>query len=136
LSLQAAPGSPTTGKVVRTSWSLEPGSRTLRTEVDLVNPEGKVRPGMYVNARIAVDLATEWSLPAAAVGKVGEESVVYLVKDGKAIRTAVDLGRGDGQFTQVRRIKRPGASEWTVLSAEDEFASPAASLVDGQKMKN
>ena len=50
LTMQAIQGPELTGKVVRTSWSLEPGSRTLRTEIDLSNAKGSsatrnVRPG-------------------------------------------------------------------------------------------
>jgi HlyD family secretion protein len=40
------------GKVARTSWALEAGARTLRAEVDLPNPDGKLRPGTYVYAHI------------------------------------------------------------------------------------
>lgn len=43
------------GKVTRTAWSLEPRSRTLRTEIDLPNPEGKLRPGMYAYVTLTVE---------------------------------------------------------------------------------
>src|SRR5262249_2984410 len=75
-----------TGKVRRTSWSLEPGSRTLWTEIDLPNPKGLVRPGTYVFASLKVELPATWTIPATAVAKVGDESVVYLVEGGKAVR--------------------------------------------------
>lgn len=35
------------GKVTRSSWSLDPKSRTLRVEIDLENPDGRLRPAMY-----------------------------------------------------------------------------------------
>lgn len=132
VTLQAMPGPPPVGKVVRTSWSLEPGSRTLRTEVDLPNPDGKVRPGMYVSARLTVELPAEWSVPVAAVGKVNDEPVLYLVEGGKAVRVAVELLRGDAQVTQVRRYRRPGANEWTDFTGAEAVATPAAALTDGQ----
>lgn len=135
VTLQAVAGPPSVGKVVRTSWSLEPGSRTLRTEVDLPNPGGKVRPGMYVSARLTVELPAEWAVPSAAVGKVNDEPVVYLVEGGKAVRVSVQLHRGDGQFTQVRLYKRPGASDWSEITGKEEIASPAAVLSDGQTVR-
>ena len=46
LAVQAVEGPEQTGKVVRTSWSMEPGSHTLRTEIDLPNEKGFLRPGM------------------------------------------------------------------------------------------
>lgn len=134
VALPVSAGSAATGKVVRTSWSLDPGSHTLRTEIDLPNPNGVLRPGMYVYARLSHELPAGWSIPVAAVGKVNEEPVVYLVENGKAIRVAVQLARGDAQFTQIRAYKRPGTSEWVEFTGEETIASPAVAVSDGQGM--
>ncbi len=134
IALQAIAGPPTLGKVIRTSWSLEPGSRTLRTEVDLPNPDAKVRPGMYVNARLTAVLPSQWAIPANGVGKVNDEPVIYLVEGGKAVRMAVELLRGDAQFTQFARYKRPGASEWTAVTGDERIATPASAVSDGQSI--
>lgn len=132
LAVQAVAGPEQTGKVVRTSWSLEPGSRTLRTEIDLPNEKGFMRPGMYVHAKLTAELPAAWSVPVAAVGKVGDESVIYLVEGGKAVRVTVQLLKGDAQFTQVRRYKRPGATDWADVTGADAVATPASALTDGQ----
>jgi multidrug efflux pump subunit AcrA (membrane-fusion protein) len=134
VTLQAVPGPPATGKVARTSWSLEPGSRTLWTEIDLPNEKGLVRPGMYVNARLTAELPAAWAVPAAAVGKVGDESVVFLVENGKAVRVAVQSLRGDAQFTQLKGYKRAGSAEWTEFTGGEPVATPAAALTDGQSI--
>lgn len=132
VTLPASVGLSATGKVVRTSWALEPGSRTLRTEVDLPNPDGKLRPGMFVSARLTVELPAEWAVPAAAVGKINDEPVLYLVEGGKAVRVVAQPHRGDAQFTQVRRYKRLGAADWTNIKGTESFASPASSVTNGQ----
>ncbi|MDB5307343.1 MAG: bepD 3 [Gemmataceae bacterium] len=132
IALQAAQGAELPGKVARTSWSLEPGSRTLRTEIDLPNEKGEVRPGTYVYARLTVALPAAWAVPAAAVGKTGDEQVIYLVEGGKAVRVSAQLLFGDGQFTQVRRYKKPGAADWTNVTGSESVATPAAALTDGQ----
>jgi multidrug efflux pump subunit AcrA (membrane-fusion protein) len=134
VALPTAAGPPAVGKVVRTSWALDPGSRTLRTEIDLPNPDGKVRPGMYVVARLSAELPAAWAVPTAAVGKVNDESVVYLAQGGKAVRVAVQLHRGDAQHTQIRRYKLPGAGDWTDVSGTESVATPAAGLADGQPL--
>jgi multidrug resistance efflux pump len=134
VTLPATAGPPTSGKVVRTSWSLEPGSRTLRTEVDLPNPDGKLRPGMYVSARLTVELPAEWSVPAAAIGKINDEPVMYLAEGGKAVRVVVQLHRGDAQFTQILRYRPPGSSEWAAVSGGEQIATPASALSDGQAL--
>jgi multidrug efflux pump subunit AcrA (membrane-fusion protein) len=132
LTLQGTGGTESTGKVTRTSWSLEPGSRTLRTEIDVPNETGQVRPGMYAYARLTAELPAAWSVPATAVGKVNDEPVIYLVEGGKAVRVSVQLGRGDGQFTQISRYKKPGATAWTDVTGSEAIATPAAALTDGR----
>lgn len=135
LTVQALRGPELAGTISRTSWSLEPGSRTLRAEVDLPNADGRLRPGMYVYARITAALPEAWAVPAAAVGKAGDDAVLYLVEGGKAVRTPVQLLRGDGQFTQVIRFRKPGAAEWTEIDGSLTVATPAAALTDGQPVQ-
>lgn len=132
IAVQALDGPELTGKVTRTSWSLEPGSRTLRAEIDLPNKDGRVRPGMYVYARVTAELPEAWSVPAAAVGKANDEFVIYLVENGKAVRAPVQVLRGDGQFTQVRGYKKAGAADWVAFTGSESVATPAAAVTDGQ----
>jgi multidrug efflux pump subunit AcrA (membrane-fusion protein) len=132
LAIQVVEGPEQTGKVVRTSWSLEPGSRTLRTEIDLPNEKGILRPGMYVHAKLTAELPAAWSVPAAAVGKAGDDSIMYLAEGGKAVRVTVQPLKGDGQFTQIRRYKKSGATDWTDVTGSEQVASPASALTDGQ----
>ena len=47
LSVNEYPGRKFTGKVTRTTSSLDPGSRTLLVEVQVPNGDGKLLPGMY-----------------------------------------------------------------------------------------
>lgn len=131
ITIQTMIGPSLTGKVSRTSWSLEPGSRTLRVEADLPNADGNVRPGMYVYARLGAELPVEWSLPSAAIGKINEEPVAYLAKNGKAVRVSVQLLRGDGQITQIKSYKQSGSS-WEAIIGTESFVLPAATLTDGQ----
>ncbi|MFO0812035.1 MAG: efflux RND transporter periplasmic adaptor subunit [Gemmatales bacterium] len=133
ITIQTVSGPSIKGKVSRTSWSLEPGSRTLRVEADLPNIDGNLRPGMYVYARLGAELPTEWSLPSAAIGKVNEEPVAYLAENDKAVRVTVQLLRGDGQFTQVRSYKR-GSSGPVTISGNEQFLMPASALSDGQSV--
>jgi RND family efflux transporter MFP subunit len=124
-----------TGKVIRTSWSLEPGSRTLRTEIDLPNPKGEIRPGTYVYARLSAELPAAWAVPAAAVAKIGDDSIVYLVEGGKAVRVVVQPLKGDGKLTQLKAYRRPGATDWTALTGGESVATPASALTDGQAVE-
>jgi len=47
VAVDALPGRVFKGKVARMAGSLDPTKRTLRAEIDLPNPEGRLMPGMY-----------------------------------------------------------------------------------------
>jgi RND family efflux transporter MFP subunit len=135
LAIQSLGRGELSGTVTRTSWSLEPSSRTLRVEVDQPNPEGLLRPGMYVYARIGVALPEAWALPVSAVVKQGEAHVCFRVEGGKAVRTPVQVGRSDGQHVQVLRLQKTGSTEWLEPDGTEAVAQPAASLTDGQAVQ-
>jgi|SRR5579884_2269310 len=42
------------GKVTRIAHAIDPASRTMRAEIDLPNPKGTLRPGMYAQVTIAL----------------------------------------------------------------------------------
>ncbi len=135
LTVQALGGPELKGTVTRTSWALDPGSRVLRTEIDLPNsgPNNRLRPGMYVYAKITADLPEAWLLPAAAVGKQGDAAFCYQVRDGKAVKLPVRLGRGNGESVEILKKQRPSPpTEWEEITGTEAVATPAASVTDGQ----
>lgn len=136
LVVPALKGPPLKGKVTRTSWALEPGSRTLRTEIDAPNADGRLRPGMYLYAHLTAQLPEEWVLPAAAVVKQGDTVVCFLIEDGKVVRTPVQVGHTDGKYTEVLRLQKPGTPpSWVELTGKEVVVAKAAGLVDGQPVK-
>ncbi len=136
LTIQSLSGPSLSGTVARTSWALEPGSRTLRTEIDLPNKDGRLRPGMYVYAQIINELPEGWTLPTSALAKQGNSTVCFLVEGSKAVRTAVQIGRGDGQFIQVLKRQQSGSpSTWEDLMGNETIAVRAAGLTDGQAIQ-
>jgi HlyD family secretion protein len=120
------------GKVSRTAEALEPGSRTLRVEVDLPNADHRLRPGMYVTAQISAEMPETWVVPANAIVKQAEQVVCFLYRDGKAVRLAIQPGRSDGKFTEVFKKAGPGGTweDWT--GGEDVLSGPTGTLSDGQ----
>jgi hypothetical protein len=135
-----SPGSirfaPSSACVTRTSWSLDPGARTLRAEIDLPNREGQLRPGMYVSAQIISPLPEAWVLPASAVIKQDDTPVCFLIEDGKAVRTVVQVGRGDGRLIEVLKRQSPGAAfAWEDFTGKEVIAARAGGLKDGQAVE-
>jgi len=124
-------GAEFSGQVKRTAEALDPGSRTLRVEIDLPNPDRRLRSGQYVYARITAEMPPAWVLPADAVVKHADQTVCFIYRDGKAIRVPIQPGRTDGTWTEVFKRQRAGTWEdWT--GQEEVLSGPAGTLVDGQ----
>ncbi len=140
LQLQGAGGEVLRGKVTRTARALDRQARTLRTEIDLPNPDGKLLPGMYVQARLIVRHKNVWTLPAAAVVTQGDQAVCYRVVNGKAVRTPLQVGLRGGGLAEVLRKQvktAPGAEpRWEDINGTEEVvASDADRLGDGQAVR-
>lgn len=125
--IQALEGTEAKGEVTRTAWALDHLNRSLRTEVDLANPEGQFRPGMY--ATVMIELAQRenvLALPVAAILRSSEGTYCFVVQDGKAIRTPITLGlRVGGEFEILAG-----------LSGDEKVAlTKADSLQDGQAVE-
>ncbi|MDR3618189.1 MAG: efflux RND transporter periplasmic adaptor subunit [Paludisphaera borealis] len=111
-------------KVSRIAEREDPTTRTMHTEIDLPNPENRIRPGMYGIAKIILDMSTKNStLPASClVGESrGGRADVYLIKDGKAKKTAVAVGADDGIRVEILSGVEP----------EDEVLTNPSSVSEG-----
>jgi HlyD family secretion protein len=101
VSVQAIPDRRFEGKVARTSWALGP-NRTLNTEVDLTNPAGLLRPGMYATAHIVLEEhPNAYAIPSSAIVREGKQAFCWAVRNGRAARIAITLGLQDGNDVKV-----------------------------------
>jgi len=102
VKLQAMKGRIVEGKVIRTSWALDSRTRTIRVEVDLPNPGGKLRPGLYAYATVVVEEhADVLTLPATAVVLEKDKAFCVCVAGGRARRRAIETGISDGTRIEV-----------------------------------
>lgn len=138
LQLQGAGGELIRCQVTRNARSLDPRARTLRTEIDLPNPQGKLLPGMYVQASITVEHENTWTLPAAAILTEGDQTFCYRIEAGRALRTPLQIGlQGSGLvevlMKQARISLSSDAERWTAITGNEEIVGGnAASMRDGQ----
>ena len=141
LRVQGAEGDAIEGRVTRNARSLNPESRTLRTEIDLPNPKGQLLPGMYVQATIHVQHADVWTLPAEAVIAAGNQTLCYRLVAGRAVRTPLEVGlRGGGLVEVVKMQLHPSGAEesgaWQPIGGgEQVLVGNLAALSDGQTLQ-
>ncbi|HUY90605.1 MAG TPA: efflux RND transporter periplasmic adaptor subunit [Pirellulales bacterium] len=91
------------GFVARTATSLDYNTRTMRTEIDVRNLEGLLTDGMFGSATIELGRRKNAvTIPSTCLaGEAKGERFVYLVRDGRASRGAVQVGREDGMHAEV-----------------------------------
>jgi RND family efflux transporter MFP subunit len=137
IRVQSLQAQPFKGTVTRTARSLNPQNRTLRTEIDLPNTEGKLLPGMFVNVTIVVEHKNVWALPATAIVSQGEQTFCFRVENGKAVRMPVKVALRGSELVEVlkKQIKPAKAGEegpWEDFAGDEEVISNPAGLGDGQ----
>lgn len=95
-------GAELVGTIARSASSLKPDTRTMRTEVDLDNSDGRLMHGMYAQVVVELDeRASALTVPASSLLTEGKETFVYTVADDRAVRTPVRIGLDDGVRVQI-----------------------------------
>ncbi len=125
VAVRGALTTPVTATVTRTASALDPGTRTLLTEVDIPNSTHAMLPGTFVY--VAFKLAPSgqrWNLPATALIFNSDGTQMMLVEPGGKLRIQnVTVGRDFGDTINVQA----GLS-----GNEMVVKQPDVSLQDGQ----
>jgi RND family efflux transporter MFP subunit len=130
LRVAALPGRDFDGTVTRSGFALDTKTRTLRTEIDIPNPKGELRPGMYAYATIHVEHPQTWTLPATAVIVQGEQAYCFRVENGKAVKTPVQVGLRDAGLVEV--FKKQTKTQWEDITGQEEIITAASGMTEGQ----
>ena len=137
VKVDALAGAGFSSSVARVAESEDPTTRTMRVEIDLANPKGQLREGMYGTATITLEpVSTNLTVPPACIVERTSKgrAFLYVVRDGVARRTDVELGTDNGTLVEILSGLKPDDS--VVLHSgvplEDGLAvvASAASTVD------
>lgn len=103
----AYPGEKFSGKVVSISPVLDATTRTNQVRTKIENPENKLKPEMFVNAKIIIDLGEKLAISEEAVLDTGMRKIVYLSKaEGFLEAKEVKLGqKADGHYEVLEGLK-------------------------------
>lgn len=95
-------GEPFSGKVVFIDPFLNEMTRTTKVRLEITNPEGRLKPGMFGHAILRLGLGKKLSIPATAPLLTGKRAVVYVeVKPNVFEGRTVVLGTRAGDFYPV-----------------------------------
>jgi RND family efflux transporter MFP subunit len=112
------------GKVARFADSLDPDTRTMHTEIDFQNSDGKLMPGMYVVATVPVNGPKNvLTVPLEAVDLKGsDEGTVLLVGPGNILEER-KIGLGMQGSTRIQVTGGLQEGDQVVVGSRNEFRS-------------
>ena len=128
VTLQEFPGQKFAGTVVRTAEAIDPGTRTLNTEVDVPNKDGKLLPGSYGQVHFTMkSLGRKLTIPVNAMLFRAEGPQVAVVgSDDKVQLRSIVIGRDFGANLEIL-----GG-----IDADDRIIiNPSDSLESGQRVR-
>ena len=115
------------GTVTRLADALAPGTRTLLTEIDVQNPDGLLRPGMYCTVELHIPRKTpSLIVPADAVVFNTDGLQVAVVEDGIAHYHKITVARDLGTQVEVSAGLRVG---------DQVILRPMVQLLDDSKVQ-
>lgn len=123
----AMPGLTFPGKVTRLADALQPGTRTLLTEIDVPNPDGALTPGIYCTVQLEIPRkAPSLIVPADAIIFNRNGLHVAVVENGHAhIR----------EITEVRDLGTEVEVSEGVKAGDAVILNPPVDLVDDAKVQ-
>ena len=117
-TLAAFPGQTFNGRVTAILPQAQAESRTLTARIELPNPGGRLRPGMFASVRFGGTPQPALLVPSEAVIRTGRRTLVMLAKpDGRYAPAEVRTGREADGRTEVLS----GLSEGETVVASGQF---------------
>lgn len=103
IRVQAYQGEVFSGTMTVLSDVLDEETRTVKGRVEVSNPLGKLKPGMYAEAILTTPARTKvLAVPESAIRNVEGRSIVFVLLGEKTfVPREVKLGRNSGGFTEV-----------------------------------
>jgi RND family efflux transporter MFP subunit len=121
------PGREFPGTVTRIADALQPGTRTLLTEIDVPNPDHALPAGVYCNVELKIPRKTpSLIVPAAAIVFNANGNNVMVVEDDVARIRQVTVARDFGTTVEVSAGVKDG---------DQVILNPPVDLTDGHKVK-
>jgi RND family efflux transporter MFP subunit len=115
------------GTVTRIADALQPGSRTLLTEIDIANPEGVLSAGIYCTVELHIPRKVpSLSIPAGAIIFNANGVQVAVVENGVARIRKIAVARDLGTAVEALDGVKPG---------DQVILNPSVDLVDGAKVQ-
>ncbi|HKP01935.1 MAG TPA: efflux RND transporter periplasmic adaptor subunit [Chthoniobacterales bacterium] len=122
------PGEKFGGQITLVDPFIDPAKRTGRVRADIQNPELKLKPDMYVDLLLEMDMGRSLVVPVSAVMPTGERNIAFVDKgEGKLEPRFLELA---GKYGDVYAVKS-GLREGERVVASANFLIDAESKIQG-----
>jgi membrane fusion protein, multidrug efflux system len=125
VTLQEFPGQKFVGTVARTADAIDPATRTLNTEVDVPNKDGKLLSGSFGQVHFATGTSIpRLTIPVNAMLFRAEGAQVAVVdKDGKVHLRPISIGRDFGATLEI--LSGIDATDQVIINPSDSLEEGA-----------
>lgn len=114
------------GTVKYIGASVRESARDLIVEAEVGNQDGRLKPGMFAEGRIALAEEKSVIVPASALKTEGSTRKVFIVRDEHVEERLVEVGEAKGDTIEIRR---------GISKGEAVIVTPTAETTDGLKVK-
>ncbi len=134
VTFDAYPGETMRGRVTYLYPTVDPVARTGRVRVELPNPGGRVRPGLFATVRIVAPLGVRGVIiPRQAALVTGDRQLIFVVDSAdRFVPRFVTLGVEADSLVEVRQGLRAGervvATAAFLLDAESNLGAAMAGM--------
>ncbi len=103
LTTDSYPGEKFNGTIALIDPFMNDSLRTGRVRIDVDNPDFKLRPEMYVDVELTMDMGEHLGVPFDAVLPTGKHNIVFIDKGaGKLEPRFIEIGRKYGEYYEVK----------------------------------
>lgn len=125
----AYPDTTFAGKVGSVDTRIDPATRSVTVRALLPNPEGLLKPGMFLTTRLSRGAVDALMVPEQALVPEGGRMFVYVARDGVAEKRQVQLGQR--RVGEVQVVEGLAAGELVVTEGTQKLRDGATvALVD------
>ncbi|MFZ5800443.1 MAG: efflux RND transporter periplasmic adaptor subunit, partial [Candidatus Omnitrophota bacterium] len=102
ITATAYPGKEFKGTVVAIDPVFDAMTRSVRARIKVENPEGELKPDMYVDVQVTSDLGAHLVVPEEAILDSGLRKIVFLALDNGYFKPVeIKTGLADEQYVKV-----------------------------------
>lgn len=117
------PGTAFGGVVTFISPVVDDATRTVKVRVEMANPDGKLKPNMFVNAAIGIPLGESLVIPVSSLIDTGTRTIVFVAQSEDTFtKRDIVVGQEADGYIQVLSGLQPG----------DVVVTAATFLIDSQ----